>query len=166
MQHQSTWLLGRQWGQMVSHLYYETILGPDQTVVTWFIWPLQSLYMSRHIPGQPALSQLPSRCLFLGLPQGAELHSSCVYPSPASPSSLPRVRSLSAGQLTANLPLVNVSVWWRAPFSSMMSGYTDVPNSRRRHAWNIQTNQVLPTLSVFYIRCQSKQFKVYKSNSH
>ena len=26
---------GRQWGQMVSHLYSETILGPDQIAVTW-----------------------------------------------------------------------------------------------------------------------------------
>lgn len=53
-----------------------------------FIWPLQSLCMYWHIPAKPALSQLLSRCLFRWAHPGAELHSSWVHPSPASPSSL------------------------------------------------------------------------------
>lgn len=106
------------WGQLRSHLYYETILGPDHTGVTWwFIWPLHSLSMSWHIPRQPALSQLLSRCLILGPPPGAELQSGRPHPSFSSSSfvcSFRRLRSLSAAQLTVNLLLEYVSVRRRA----------------------------------------------------
>ncbi len=116
----STWLQGRQWGQMVSHLYYETILRPDQTAVTrWFIWPLQSLPCPDTSPdSQPSPSCLQGACFLDRLQELNFIPAECIRLQLLLPPSH-RVRSLSAWQLTVDLLLENVSVRWRAPILVM-----------------------------------------------
>lgn len=99
--------------------------------------------MSRHIPGRPALSQLPSRLLFLGRSPGAD-------PSFKLSVSFPQLDKLGPSQLGL---CEYVSVYYRFLVLNMVILGTQ--QEERGHAWKFKSIQHI--LADFIHKCQSKK---------
>lgn len=152
---------------MVSHLYYETIQGPDQTAVTWWFFGHCSPFPCPDTSpdSQPSPSCLQGACSQDRLQELSFIPAECIPLQlllPPLPPDVPFSWAADSPSATGIcLSVVKGSV------SDVIGGYIRVPNSGRgnmRGRFQL-TKQVLPTLPILN-KCQSISFQVEKANNY